>query len=156
MSAWGKKERVTVSGTVNFNGNIITAGATGALSALKPGYSVFGATGFVGYMGMVKTVNENRWRAELFEPVYGATGPFNNVAIFVSESPKYINPKEGKDVYFVDTEETNVTKGGQHSGWVKVTRGTGGRAGRKLRETLVAMGVPKSESNDRENTEFPS
>lgn len=45
-------------------------------------------------------------------------------------------------VFGVDTTEQGVAanpKGG-HAGWVKVTTGTGGRAGRTHVETLVAMG----------------
>lgn len=48
----------------------------------------------------------------------------------------------GTKVMGVDSTEQNVAanpKGG-HAGWVKITTGTGGRAGRKHVETLVAMG----------------
>jgi len=45
-------------------------------------------------------------------------------------------------VFGVDATEQSVTanpKGG-HAGWVLLTTGSGGRAGRKHVETLVAMG----------------
>jgi hypothetical protein len=61
-------------------------------------------------------------------------------------------------VFAVDTTEQRVsqTKAGgphpQHAGWVLVTSGTGGRAGRSTVETLVAMGSmgtdPTSGAND--------
>lgn len=40
----------------------------------------------------------------------------------------------------VDAAEVANVPSAQHSGWVKITEGSGGRAGRVFSETLVAMG----------------
>lgn len=63
-------------------------------------------------------------------------------------------------VFGVDTTEQNVTsnpKGG-HAGWVKVTTGTGGRAGRVHVETLIAMGSMTEDGTPtaNDNTVFPN
>lgn len=58
-------------------------------------------------------------------------------------------------VYGVDATEIGVAgAGGQvtHTGWVKVTRGTGGRAGRTMHEVLVAGGITGDATDD---TLFP-
>lgn len=52
----------------------------------------------------------------------------------------------------VDTTEARAKNVNGHAGWVLRTVGTGGRAGRVLEETLVAMG---SMSGDSEDTVFP-
>lgn len=55
-------------------------------------------------------------------------------------------------VFGVDTSEQQATIKGGHAGWVLHTTGTGGRAGRTMVETLVAMG---SMSGDAEDTAYP-
>jgi len=158
--SWGNKEVVTVAETFKVSGSQII-GATGALSAVNPGNSVYstGATGplSAGFLGVVKTKNEHNSIVTLHKPVAGATAPVSGVGIFVSQIPTFVDPTKANSVFFVDTTEMGVAanKKGQHAGWVQVKTGSGGRAGRKIVETLVAMGVPQSTSGDREDTEFP-
>lgn len=52
----------------------------------------------------------------------------------------------------VDTNEARAKNVNGHAGWVLRTVGSGGRAGRVLEETLVAMG---SMSTDSEDTVYP-
>lgn len=59
----------------------------------------------------------------------------------------------GEAVYGVDPTEAQVAGSGVGPGWVRVVRGTGGRAGRVQYETLVAM---KGIRNDAEDDDvFP-
>lgn len=52
----------------------------------------------------------------------------------------------------VDTTEARATNVNGHAGWVLRTVGTGGRAGRTIEETLIAMG---SMTLDSEDTVYP-
>lgn len=158
--SWGNKEVVTVAGTFTVSGSQIV-GATGALSAVSPGNSVYatGATGPIsaGFLGVVKSKDQYNSIVTLHAPVAGATAPVSGVGIFASQIPAFVHPSNANSVFFVDTTEMNVPsnkKGQGHAGWVQVKTGSGGRAGRKIVETLVAMGVPQSISGDREDTEF--
>lgn len=66
--------------------------------------------------------------------------------------PKNLTTSEKTSVYGVDTAETTAKQGKvTHAGWVKITEGTGGRAGRVHYETLVAA---SSISGDAEDTKF--
>ena len=60
----------------------------------------------------------------------------------------------------VSVEEANAaTTGhrGYHSGWVRRTIGTGGRANRVFYETLVATGTTQSTAGDQaDDTQFPN
>lgn len=65
--------------------------------------------------------------------------------------PKFQTVAEQKETFGVDPNEA-LLKPVTHVGWVRVTEGSGGRAGRKLYETIVAMG---SIVTDAEDTAFP-
>lgn len=45
----------------------------------------------------------------------------------------------GNTVFAANPAEVAATPASFHAGWVRITEGTGGRAGRILYETLVAM-----------------
>lgn len=65
----------------------------------------------------------------------------------------YVGAAAGVTVYGVDAVEAGVAGGDvPHTGWVKVTRGEGGRAGRTQYEVLVAGGITGDASDD---TAFP-
>lgn len=53
--------------------------------------------------------------------------------------PKYLTVAEQKATFGMDVNEIQLTPA-THTGWVKVTEGSSGRAGRKQYETIVAMG----------------
>lgn len=58
----------------------------------------------------------------------------------VSNNVSYVGANTANVVYGVDTAETATAAGKvPHAGWVQVTTGTGGRAGRTQYEVLVAM-----------------
>ena len=66
--------------------------------------------------------------------------------------PKNLSTADKAKTYGVDTAETTAKQGKvTHAGWVKITEGTGGRAGRVHYETLVAA---SSMSGDAEDTKF--
>lgn len=61
--------------------------------------------------------------------------------------PKYLTVAEQKKTFGVDANEV-LLKPVTHTGWVRVTEGSGGRAGRKLYETIVALGTITSDAED--------
>ena len=61
--------------------------------------------------------------------------------------PKSLNATNAGATYGVDVAEAQL-KPVTHAGWVKVTTGTGGRAGRTQYETLVAMGSIATDAED--------
>jgi len=66
--------------------------------------------------------------------------------------PKHLSTADKAKTYGVDTAETTAKQGKvAHAGWVKITEGTGGRAGRVHYETLVAA---SSMTGDAEDTKF--
>jgi hypothetical protein len=66
--------------------------------------------------------------------------------------PKHLSTADKAKTYGVDEAETTAKQGKvAHAGWVKITEGTGGRAGRVHYETLVAA---SSISGDAEDTKF--
>lgn len=85
------------------------------------------------------------------------TGTFvhKNVA-----KPKFQTVAEQKLTFGVDVNEILITPA-THTGWVKVTEGSGARAGRKQYETIVAMGSMglnaggTAVTSDAEDTAFP-
>ena len=77
-----------------------------------------------------------------------------------SDAPKFVvrtdtgetgQQQFGNTVFGVDAAEVGVTQAATHSGWVRVTEGTGGRAGRKQYEVLVAGGIT-GDATDFANT----
>lgn len=78
-----------------------------------------------------------------------------------SDAPKFVvdaatgdtgREQFGNTVFGVSVDETRVTKGVAHAGWVHRTEGTGGRAGRVQYETLVAMSSITTDATDFANT----
>ena len=61
--------------------------------------------------------------------------------------PKFQTVVEQKATYGVDPNEAKL-KPVTHTGWVKVTDGSGSRAGRRLYETIVAMGSIVTDAED--------
>ena len=74
--------------------------------------------------------------------------------------PKFQTVAEQKKTFGVDVNEVKVTPV-THTGWVKVTDGSGDRAGRKQYETIVAMGTMglnaggTAVTSDAEDVVFP-
>lgn len=68
-----------------------------------------------------------------------------------ANKPKHLTVAEQSSTYAVDPNEVLLAPV-THVGWVKVTEGSGGRAGRKQYETIVSMG---SITTDAEDTAFP-
>ena len=66
--------------------------------------------------------------------------------------PKHLSTADKAKTYGVDEAETTAKQGKvAHAGWVQITEGTGGRAGRVHYETLVAA---SSMTGDAEDTKF--
>lgn len=74
--------------------------------------------------------------------------------------PKWMHVDEQKHTYGVDVNEILITPA-THTGWVKVTEGSGSRSGRKQYETIVAMGTMglnaggTAVTSDAEDVKFP-
>lgn len=77
-----------------------------------------------------------------------------------SDAPKFVvrtdtgetgQEQFGNTVFGVDTAEVGVTQGAGHTGWVKITTGSGGRNGRTQYEVLVAGGIT-GDATDFANT----
>lgn len=58
-------------------------------------------------------------------------------------------------VYGVSADEAQVSGLGVHTGWVKVTEGSGGRSGRVQAEVLVAMKAISGDSAANDDPVFP-
>lgn len=70
-----------------------------------------------------------------------------------NDKPKFLNATDKGNTHGVSVAEALVTPV-THTGWVKVTTGSGGRANRKQYETIVAMGTITSD-NAGDNSVFP-
>jgi hypothetical protein len=77
-----------------------------------------------------------------------------------SDAPKFVvrtdtgetgQEQFGNTVFGVDTAEVGVTQAAGHTGWVKITAGSGGRNGRTQYEVLVAGGIT-GDATDFANT----
>jgi hypothetical protein len=153
MGLWGNKEFKLIGGSLGTSGATgvtITGIGTTFLTDVQAGdLIVQGATG----IKMVVDKVTSNTSLTISSPTFIAAGA---TGIYVSQVPKYLTDDEKKTkVFGVDTVETAVNGKVAHGGWVKVTTGTGGRAGRVLRETLVAMGVTPAVMGDAEDTAFP-
>lgn len=153
MSLWGNKEVKLIGGSLGTSGATgvtITGVGTTFLTDLQSGDLI--TQGATGIRMVVATINSNT-SLTITSPTFIAAGA---TGIFASQKPKFLTDVEKKtQVFGVDTTEAAVNGKVAHAGWVKVTTGTGGRAGRVLRETLVAMGVKPAVMGDSEDTAFP-
>jgi hypothetical protein len=153
MSLWGNREVSFLSGT-----SVNTGGATGVtVTGVGTSFLTQVENGDLLTVGSTKAevlrVNSNT-SLTVSSPVFIAAG---STGFYVTELPKYLSETEKLTQTFgVDTTEAGATGfKGAHAGWVKRTVGTGGRSGRVIVETLVAMGVPAATMRDAEDVAFP-
>lgn len=80
--------------------------------------------------------------APQFAPAGGLGVSANGFTLYANTTADAFVTGATVGVFGVDTTEQSVATNprGGHAGWVLVTQGSGGRAGRKQVETLVAMG----------------
>jgi len=146
MALWGDIDiTANLSGTVQTDGTAVVQGSSGFTAQLTVGeYVTFSNQAGVEYQ--VKRIID----ADDFE-LTAVAGNTNASGLNVkrSEKPTYDN----EDVFGINAAEA---PGGVTPGWVKVTNGTGGRAGRTQYETLVAFGdhTKPSEASDADAGQF--
>jgi hypothetical protein len=151
MALWGNKDSKTATGTVS----ITTGGAVTGSSTLFTTESKVGNTIKVGTDEYVIVAIASDTACTVTSAVNGGSMTAKTGQSYsLSEKPVFVSKSEsagtggdigdGTKVYGVDPTEaaaeaangTPVT----HSGWVRRTVGTGGRAGRTFTEVLVAGG----------------
>jgi len=165
MSLWGNKDLKTGSGT----GTVVVTAANSTVVAAGGGdLTAFAVGDFlnVGGNDYVFTAIANAGIATVRSGINGGTlvGASANGSYVVSEKPlSIVYAESGGDagaIFGVDTSEMAYanTAGTEadavaHSGWVKRTAGSGGRANRVQYETLVASGSISGDAAD--DTQLP-
>lgn len=172
MSMWGNKDNKTATGTVTITKN--SDGISGNVVGSSTLFQTEAAAGDVitsaGNTYVITSITSNT-ACFVKAGVNGAnvTAQSGGSAYTLSEKPISIALSEASEskattskfgnlenVFGVDTAEARSARAGgstksAHSGWVRRTVGTGGRAGRVQTEVLVATG---SISGDAEDTAF--
>jgi len=141
MALWGDIDVAAVTGTgVTTNKSVNVSATNGEFTTeLAVGeYVVFSNQAGVEYQINSITDDDN-----LVLTTATTNTNATNLTMTKTEKPAYDN----ENVFGINAAEA---PGGVTPGWVKVTNGTGGRAGRTQYETLVAFGDPAkpSESSD--------
>jgi hypothetical protein len=144
MALWGDIDVAAVTGTnitTNSSVDVVCAGGDGAFTTeLAVGeYLVFSNQAGVEYQ--IKSITDNN---NLALTAVTTNADAANLTATKTEKPAYDN----ENVFGITSAEAGTT--GASPGWVKVTNGTGNRAGRVQYETLVAFGdhTKPSESAD--------
>ena len=147
MALWGDIDVAAVTGTVTTNSSVNVVGSgTSFTTELAVGeYIVFSNQAGVEYQIKSITDNEN---LVLYTVTTGAAA--GSLTATKTEKPTYDN----ENVVGMTSAEAGTLGAGP--GWVKVTEGTGGRAGRVQYETLVAFGdhTKPSESANLDDATF--
>lgn len=152
MALWGKKDSVTLTGTLNLqNGNTTVVGTSTAFTTeLKVGDAVFLSTANTapGTTTRYKVTGIANNTSLTLETAYAATT--NTAAtVYAQQSPKALPTTSGgrsvankRDIVGLNLTEAGVAanrgRGLKTPGWVNYVEGTGGRSGRKNVEVLVA------------------
>lgn len=154
-----------VAAAVNTTTNVINANSHGLVDGAELNYSSQGDTAIAGltsgndYFVTVVDADHFTLSATVDGDVIDLTGQGNDGQTFASTGMINLTGTGNNAQYFDKTDKVTATataaKGSgdtgtqiTHSGWVKRTVGTGGRAGRIQYETLVAMGTPAATSGD--------
>lgn len=147
MALWGDIDIAAVTGTVTTDGTDTVVGSTGTFTdQFEVGeYLAFSDQAAVEYQ-VKEIVNGTTFK------VYGTTSNGGaGLNATKTEKPTYDNT----NVFGIDSTEAGDI--GVQPGWVKVTQGTGGRAGRVQYETLVAFGdhtKPSESGSDQDTGDF--
>ena len=145
MALWGDIDiTANLTGTVATDGTAVVQGSAGFTTQLTVGeYVTFSNETSAEYQ--VKRIID----ADDFELYTFPGTTASNLNVTRSEKPTYDN----EDVFGINAAEAPE---GVTPGWVKVTNGTGGRAGRVQYETLVAFGdhTKPSEASDADAGQF--
>jgi hypothetical protein len=157
MSAWGKADSKTASGTLSIaSDGVVTGSSTELTTQAAVGdfirASIAGAGADEERSWIIKSITSNTVAAVIpadpeleYTTAYANFGTFGAQTYQLSEKPTSIasDPNtQASQVYGVDTNEMVANKteeGAAHTGWNKVTTKTVGGVARKQVETLVAM-----------------
>ena len=148
MALWGDIDVAAVTGTgVTTNGSVNVSCTNGEFTTeLAVGeYVVFSNQAGVEYQ--IKSITDDD---NLVLTTATTNTNASNLTMTKTEKPTYDN----ENVFGITSAEAGATGAGP--GWVKVTNGTGGRAGRVQYETLVAFGdhTKPSESANLDDAQF--
>jgi len=144
-------DRVTITGTLGGTGSI-TGYATGnvykvsAITGTSPNVTGFTLTDEAG-SAIVTTTGTPTGLTYTAETVVDISGTGNNAQYFIIVAGTRATAVASKGSGSTDGANSGFEKI-THSGWIKRTVGTGGRAGRVQYETLVAMGTAAATSGD--------
>lgn len=152
MALWGKKDSVTLTGTLNLQNGSATVVGTSTLftTELKVGDAVYLSTANTapGTTTRYKVTGIANTTQLTLETAYTATT--NTAAtVYAQQSPKYLSTTSAgrsiankRDVVGVNVTEAGIAanraRGLYTPGWVNYVEGSGGRSGRKNVEVLVA------------------
>jgi len=150
MALWGDIDVAAVTGTnitTNSSVNVVCGGGDGAFTTeLAVGeYLVFSNQAGVEYQ--IKSITDDD---NLVLTTVTTNDDATDLTATKTEKPTYDN----ENVFGITSAEAGATGAGP--GWVKVTNGTGNRAGRVQYETLVAFGdhTKPSESANLDDAQF--
>jgi len=150
MALWGDIDVAAVTGTnitTDSSADVVCAGGDGEFTTeLAVGeYLVFSNQAGVEYQ--IKSITDDN---NLVLTAVTTNTDAANLTATKTEKPTYDN----ENVFGITSAEAGATGAG--TGWVKVTNGTGNRAGRVQYETLVAFGdhTKPSESADLDTGSF--
>jgi hypothetical protein len=140
-------DRVTITGTLSGSGTIsgYTSGTTykvSAVTGVSPTVSGFTLTTEAGG-ALTTTAGTLLGLTYTTETVVDISGTGNNSQYFL------INAGSGATATATLSSGTGGSTAIAHSGWVRRTVGTGGRAGRVFYETLVANGTSAATAGDQ-------
>jgi hypothetical protein len=160
---------------VNTTTNTFTSTAHGLVNGASLNYYNGGSTTITGltsgtdYFVVNKTDDTFQLALTSGGDAIDISGTGNNAQTFTSTGRYNLTGTGNNDQYFDLIEETTATataavgggtEGGEsrsnitHTGWVRRTTGTGGRAGRVFYETLVAGGsITGDQADDRQFTD---
>lgn len=160
MALWGNKDSKTASGTIAIDAaGVVTGSSTAFTTEAKVGNYIVES----GEHYEIVTITSNT-AAKVRAGIPGATLSTVTAgsSYSLTEKPAYLTTESASTsgvhgdvtkVYGVDTNEYAAerdqgTPAGAHSGWVRRVVGSGGRAGRVMTETLVAMGSMTGDLED--------
>jgi len=131
MALWGDIDVAAVTGTVTTNGSVDVVGSgTSFTTELAVGEYIT-VSNQAGAEYQIKEITDDT-NLVLYTITTGTAA--GSLTVTKTEKPTYDN----ENVFGITSAEAGATGAGP--GWVKVTNGTGNRAGRVQYETLVAFG----------------
>ena len=151
MPQWGNTESAPITGTItSANGLTLIGNGTTFTTDLSVGDKVLIGNS----VAVIESISDNGEAVLTNETNIGVITAETAVTV-INNRPIYIDDDSStsaQDVYGISGDEIANNSYLTHTGWVKRTVGTGGRAGRIFNEVLVAIGISGDAGDD---TLFP-